>query len=118
MERYDGFRARVQVGISELKEPKDEPEDIVETPDLRPLTNYEKATDELHEAARHFVTEWIKAPRESSFDVWFKACERLELAAVEYANAKAQEISTGGAMNLPTDEPLGGPNAQHTYEPS
>jgi hypothetical protein len=51
---------------------------------------FERATDELHDAARHFVMEWIKAPRDSSFNVWFAACERLELAAVEYANAKAQ----------------------------
>jgi len=51
---------------------------------------YQKATDNLHEAARDFTKKWLKAPQDSSFNEWYKACEKLEMAAVEYAKAKSQ----------------------------
>lgn len=58
--------------------------------DLANETRYDKAVQELQNAARHFTMEWVKTPKESSFGAWSKACERLECAAVDYANAKTQ----------------------------
>lgn len=50
-------------------------------------TEYEKAVDALHYAARDFTLKWLKAPKESSFNEWFNACEVLEQAAVNFAKA-------------------------------